>query len=214
MSEERGRWVPLGDYPRRSHYELFRGYENPFFTVTAAVDVTGLWRSSRDQDGPSFFLATMFASLRAANAVVEFRRRLRPEGIWEHERVDVGTTVMRADGTFGFAYFAWADDAATFQRSGSREVERVAAGIGPVDPRDDRDDLVHHSVLPWISFTSFTNARRGGGESVPKVVFGRHERREGRRVMPVSVEVHHALVDGVHVGRYLESLGSELSVWD
>jgi len=24
----------------------------------------------------------------------------------------------------------------------------------------------------------------------------------GRRLMPVSVEVHHALVDGLHVGRF------------
>lgn len=210
MAGDRGRWVPLEGYPRRSHFELFRAYENPFFALTAVVDVTALRRASRDPDGPSFFLGTMYASLRAANAVAEFRRRLRPEGIWEHERVDVGATVLRADGTFGFAYFAWAGDAATFQESGRREVARVAAQVGPADPRDDRDDLVHHSVLPWIAFTSFTNARRGAGESVPKVVFGRHEERDGRRVMPVSVEVHHALVDGLHVARYLQTLRSEL----
>jgi chloramphenicol O-acetyltransferase type A len=214
MGRAEGRWVPLDAYPRRSHYELFRSYDDPFFAITAAVDVTGLRRASREESGPSFFLASLFASLRAANAQPEFRRRLRPGGIWEHDRVDVGATVMRADETFGFAYFAWASDAAAFLESGRREVARVAAGSGAADPRDDRDDLIHHSVLPWISFSSFKNARRGAGESVPKVVFGRHEERDGRRLMPVAIEVHHALVDGLHVARYLESLRAELEAWE
>jgi chloramphenicol O-acetyltransferase type A len=39
---------------------------------------------------------------------------------------------------------------------------------------------------------------------VPKIVFGRHREAGGRRWMPVSVEVHHALVDGLHVGRFFE----------
>jgi chloramphenicol O-acetyltransferase type A len=29
-------------------------------------------------------------------------------------------------------------------------------------------------------------------------------------MMPVSVEVHHALMDGLHVGRYFESFQSHL----
>ena len=32
-----------------------------------------------------------------------------------------------------------------------------------------------------------------------------------RTLMPISVEVHHALVDGVHVGKYLTRLQEALS---
>jgi len=205
--------VELAEHPRRSHYELFRGYEDPFFSLTTTVDVTALHAASRAAGGPSFFLASLFASQRAADAVPEFRQRLRENGIWEHARVDVGATVLRPDGTFAFAYFAWAEDAASFQDAGKREIDRVVTRTGPAEPRDDRDDLIHHSVLPWISFTSFKNARRGAGESVPKVVFGRHEGRAGRRAMPVSLEVHHALVDGLHAARYLDALQAELDGW-
>jgi chloramphenicol O-acetyltransferase type A len=209
-----GRWIRLEGYPRRSHYELFRSYRDPFWSVTVEVDATGLHAASRTRGGPSFFLGCMFASMGAANAVAEFRRRLRPEGIWEHERVDVGATVLRADDTFGFAYFPWNDDFQAFQEAGRAEVARVAASQGGADPRDHRDDLVPHSVLPWLRFTSFTNARRGEGESTPKVVFGRHAARGRRRVLPVAIEVHHALVDGLHVSRYVERLGAELTAWN
>lgn len=213
MSSRGGRWLDTDGYPRRSHHALFLGYEDPFWSVTVEVDVTGLHDASRGADGPSFFLACLHASMRAANAVPEFRQRLRAERIWEHERVEAGATILRADDTFGFAYFAWADDFERFESPARDEIARVAGEAGPSDPRDDRDDLIHHSVLPWLRFTAFGNARRGGGESIPKVVFGGHGERDGRRRMPVAIQVHHALVDGLHVARYVERLERELRAW-
>lgn len=208
-----GRWVDPARYPRRSHLALFLGYEEPFWSVTVEVDVTALYDASRAADGPSFFLGCVYASMRAANAVPEFRQRLRAGRIWEHARVEAGATVLRADDTFGFAYFAWADDFGGFAPPAREEIARVSREAGPSDPRDDRDDLIHHSVLPWLRFTAFGNARRGGGESTPKVVFGRHGVRGRRRRMPVAIEVHHALVDGLHVARYVERLERELGAW-
>ena len=61
----------------------------------------------------------------------------------------------------------------------------------------------------WVSFTSISHARGGGREeSVPKIAFGKYREEGGRASMPVSVEVHHALMDGLHVGRYFERLQS------
>jgi chloramphenicol O-acetyltransferase type A len=66
-------------------------------------------------------------------------------------------------------------------------------------------------VIPWVAFTSFAHARRHGTEdSVPKIVFGKRHERGGRHRMPVSVEVHHALVDGLHVGRFFEGFQERL----
>ena len=76
-----------------------------------------------------------------------------------------------------------------------------------MDARDDRSDMIHYSALPWVAFTSFSHARNWRREdSVPKIVFGKYTERDGHRLMPVSVEVHHALMDGLHVGRFLERL--------
>jgi chloramphenicol O-acetyltransferase type A len=62
-----------------------------------------------------------------------------------------------------------------------------------------------------VPFTSFSHARRWGTEdAVPKIVFGKHREIGGRRHMPVSVEVHHALVDGLHVGRFYEAFQARL----
>jgi chloramphenicol O-acetyltransferase type A len=81
-----------------------------------------------------------------------------------------------------------------------------ARSSGRFDPKP-ADDAIHFTVLPWISFTSFSHARNFGREdSVPKIAFGKFTEQNGRVLLPFSVEVHHALMDGLHVGRYLARL--------
>lgn len=206
-----GAWLDITTWPRRAHYELFRAYEQPFWSVCTDVRVSGLHRRAHEPGGPSFFLASLFAALCASNATEEFRYRLRPEGVWRWDRIDIGSTVLRRDETFGFAYFAHASTWTEFERSGRIEAERASVATGPLDPQDERDDLVHTTVLPWIRLTGFAHARRHArGDSVPKIVFGKHFERAGERWLPVAVDVHHALADGLHVGRWLERFESEL----
>jgi chloramphenicol O-acetyltransferase type A len=75
-----------------------------------------------------------------------------------------------------------------------------------------RDDVVYHTTLPWFSFTSFAHARTPGrGDSIPRIVFGKFVNEGERKLMPISIEVHHALMDGLHVGRYLGRLEEVLA---
>ena len=74
----------------------------------------------------------------------------------------------------------------------------------------ERPDVIYHSVIPWISFTSFSNARKKGqGDDIPRIVFGKYFEKEKELHLPVSVEVHHALMDGYHVGQYFTQLQKE-----
>ena len=71
----------------------------------------------------------------------------------------------------------------------------------------DRPDVIYHSIIPWVPFTSFSNARKKGqGDDIPRIVFGKYFNSEQKLMLPVSVEVHHALMDGFHVGQYFNSL--------
>lgn len=199
--------LDLDAWPRRSHFEFFRAYDNPWFNLCADVDVTALHGRSRSDGGPSFFAASLWCSLAAANEIEEFRYRIRGDGVIVHPAIHGGSTVLLPDGTFRFAYYDFDPDFARFVRHVGRVLDRVKIETGPLDPQEHRDDLIHYSVIPWVSFTSFSHARRWGtDDAIPKIVFGKHRESEGRRLMPVSVEVHHALVDGLHVGRFYEGL--------
>jgi chloramphenicol O-acetyltransferase type A len=198
------RRLDLDRWPRRDHFHFFRSYDQPFFNLCADVAVAPLVRWCRAPGRPSFFIASLHASLRAANEVEEFHYRIRGGEVLIHEVVHGGSTILRGDETFGFAYFEFDPDLDTFARS-AHQVLRSARRDGELDARDDRDDLIHYSVIPWLSFTSFSHARRRlPDDSTPKIVFGRYHGDPGTERMPVSVEVHHALMDALHVGRFYE----------
>ncbi|HKH45603.1 MAG TPA: chloramphenicol acetyltransferase [Thermoanaerobaculia bacterium] len=200
--------LDLERWPRRATFEYFRGYDKPYFNVCAPLEAGPLVELARGVPGTSFFLAYLYLSLRAANEVEPFRYRLSDGRVLVHERIHAGTTLLLEDDRFAFAYFDYTEDFARFQAEARAAMARVRAE-GGFDAQDDRNDLIHYSTLPWISFTSFSHARNWGKEdSVPKIVFGKCAERQGQWFLPVSVEVHHALMDGLHVGRYLEKLQS------
>lgn len=201
--------VDLETWPRRDHFEFFRRYEKPFFNLCAEVDVTAARSAAARPGGPSFFAATLHASLVAVNSVPEFGYRLRDAGVVAHEPVHAGCTILREDDTFGFGYFPYERDLSRFDVAVRGEVDRVRASTD-LTPSGDRDDLVRYSVIPWVRFTSFAHAGGAADGSIPKIVFGRYADEDGRCQMPVSVEVHHALMDGVHVGRFFSRFQAEL----
>ena len=110
---------------------------------------------------------------------------------------------MRADETFGIARLELADTFAEFAHR-SAPIIREACEIRPLVIEHPTDDVVYQTTLPWLRFTSFSNALKGSGDSVPRVAFGRCSEERGRWRLPVSVEVHHAVADGVDVAGFLE----------
>ncbi|MDH3402102.1 MAG: chloramphenicol acetyltransferase [Acidobacteriota bacterium] len=204
MSSAEPRRLEISRWARRRHFEFFKGFEQPFFNVCTDLDVGALVARTRGE-GRSFFLAVLYLSLRAANEVPELKVRIRGDEVVEHPVVHGGSTVMREDETFGFGYFDYDPRFDAFERTG-RAVLEAARRSRTLDDQPERDDLIYYSVLPWIAFTSFAHARRCPAKgSIPRIVLGkRHERRAGEWRLAISVEVHHALVDGLHVARFLD----------
>ena len=208
-ADSSGHYLDVEKWKRREHFELYRRFANPFFSVTVELDVTDLWQRTRAPGGPSFFLASVFCALRAANAVDAFRARVRDDRVWIHDQVSIGPTVLRPDQTFAFARL---EPARTFAEFATRSapVIREACEIRPLVVTYATDDVIYQTTLPWMRFTSFSNAIDGAGDSVPRVAFGRVSEDRNRWKLPVSVEVHHAVVDGVDVAAFLEKLDHDL----
>jgi len=197
------KFLDLENWNRKKLFYFFREYEQPFFNICADVNVTSLVKFTKERN-ISFFKASLYLSLRAANEIEPFRYRIRGNKVIVHEVIDGGSTVLNDDETFSFSYFDYDPNFQKFEEKATRELERIS-NEKPLDPADDRDDLIHYSMIPWISFTSFTHARKSAKEdSVPKIVFGKYAEQNDLIKMPVSVEVHHSVMDGIHVGKFFE----------
>jgi chloramphenicol O-acetyltransferase type A len=202
------RYIDTETWSRRHLFRLFKDYDDPSFNVCADVDATRLLDFTRSRS-LSFFVTYHFLSTKTANELEPFRYRLRGGRVLVHERVDAGSTFLLADDSFTFVYFDFTEDFRAFHDAAVSTIERARVEAPPLDAREDRDDLIYHSVLPWVSFTSISHARDSRRRNgIPKISFGKYREAGGRMMMPVSVEVHHALMDGLHVGRYFERLQS------
>jgi chloramphenicol O-acetyltransferase type A len=203
-------YLDLANWSRRELFDFFIGYTNPYFNICTNVDVTNLITFVRERK-VKISLALHYFALRVANEIEPFRYRLKGEKVFVYDVINGGTTVLLPNESFAYAYFDYQRDFDKFVRDMGEAVDDVRTGTGALKPTM-RDDVIYHTTLPWISFTSFAHARTGGrGESIPRIVFGKFTKENERMMMPFSVEVHHALMDGLHVGRYLTRLEEALA---
>ena len=192
----------LDQWARKEHFHFFRKFEEPFFGVCVEMDCTRAYAYAKET-GASFFLYTLFQSLVAANRIEPFRYRIREEEVWVYSEVHASPTINRPDGTFGFSYLDYHPEFSVFQEKARKEIEEVRKSRSLV-PAVSGENVIHYSSLPWIHFTQFSLARSFSfPDSAPKICFGKMITRNKKRIMPVSVHVHHALMDGFHVGEFL-----------
>ena len=204
------RTLDLSTWPRRDHFHFFRQFDEPFWGTTLRVDAAAAHARSR-MEGHSFFLYYLHKCLVAVNAVEAFRYRIRGEAVVIHDVIHASATVGRDDGSFDFSYMRFDPDFRVFQEEARAEVERIRNGSG-LNPEVAGDDVIHFSALPWLEFTGLSHARHyGAADSCPKISVGRLSDHAGRYGMPVSVHVHHALVDGRHVGDFMEVFQREMA---
>ena len=203
-------YLDVASWARRDTFEFFRHFDKPYFNVCTTLDVTNLLEFLKSRSGYSVSLAYHYFAVRAANEIEPFRYRLKDGRVIVYDVIHGGTTVLLPNEAFILAYFDFDPDFDKFMPAAQRNVEEAIAS-STFSPRPN-DDAIHFTTVPWIAFTSFAHARTPGrGDSVPRFVFGKFTEEPGHVWMPISIEVHHALVDGLHVGRYLAKLEEALS---
>ncbi len=201
----------LTQWSRKNQFEFFKKYDNPFFNICSFLDVTELYKLCKQRE-VSFSTALLFASIDSANKIKEFRYRLKGDGVVVYDSIYAGSTILNDDETFNFCYFEYNSDFAAFNKNALVQIENSQNNSVEFDGRNQELNIIHFSTIPWISFTSFSNPRNyKTNDSIPKIVFGKYYEKEGRKYMPISVEVHHALMDGLHLGQYLEKLQNLLN---
>ena len=194
--------IDLKTWERGPLYELFSSFSEPYHGVCLRVDCTETFRYAKDSR-ISVFLSLVHRSLIAAHQVENFRTRIVEGAVWKYTTIHGGSAVGRANGTIGFGHYPYHPELVPFVREASLELERIRS-------RNDLErypgqDLIRFSVLPWFDFTSLSHARNlDTQDSAPKITFGKITETGGRCTMPVSIHVHHALADGLHVAQFVE----------
>ncbi|MGW8566522.1 type A chloramphenicol O-acetyltransferase [Isoptericola sp. NPDC055881] len=200
--------VDLSTWPRRQHFEHYLQASPCTYAMTVELDVTAfaaaLRRSSRKT-----YVAQVWALATVVNRHDEFRMCLDDDGapaVWP--MVHPAFTVLNPDReTFACVWTPYDPDFGTFHAAAapllaehSRATDFFPQGAPPAASFDV-------SSLPWASFTGFTlHIRDAWRHLAPIFTLGRYVERDGRVLLPLAVQVHHAVADGFHTARLVNEL--------
>ena len=100
---------------------------------------------------------------------------------------------------------------ATFDAQAKTLIDDVARGGALKANNGERDDLAYLSCMPWLDYTAINNALPGPDDCIPRVSWGKIVAKDGRWDMAMTLEVHHALVDGAQVGAFFDAVQAALT---
>ncbi len=201
-------YLDMEHYPRKDHFRHFCSMQNPYVSLTVPVDVTELLQACKRSKN-SFYLTMIHAVANAANAIEQFRQRIRGEAIVQYDRCITSHIELLEDETYCYCnlrhdlpladYLTMAETARTAARN-SATIEEEAADV---------EGMFFVSCLPWLHFTAISEAT--GNDSNPRFSWGKYEANfRGRMMLPLSVTVHHGLADGLHIARFYQQLDMQM----
>jgi chloramphenicol O-acetyltransferase type A len=197
------RVINLDDWPRKEHYQFFRDFDYPYFSLCADMEVQ-LFLPLIKERKISFTAAMMYLVARVANGIPEFRQRVREGDPVEYPVVHPSATILSKDDLFTFCTVRYEPNFMKFIQCAEEEIALVKEQPGLEEKIQD-DSMLFMTSIPWVSFTSFHHPLKlHPADSVPRFAWGKYRQQGEKVLMPLSVQGHHALMDGLHAGLFYE----------
>ncbi len=203
------RIIEQPNWLRREYFEFFNSYNHPHFNLCANVDITRL-KPYTQAHSVSLSIAIIYLISRAANDIPEFRQRMRDDIIVEHDSVSPSVTILVENDLFSFCTIDYSLEFIEFAERAARQIAAVKNNPSLKNP-PGRDDLLFMTAIPWVSFTSFTHPMKlHPADCIPRFAWGKYFAEGASLKMPLSVQGHHALMDGIHLGKFYELIQNYL----
>jgi chloramphenicol O-acetyltransferase type A len=205
------KWIDFKSWPRYQHYQFFQSYEIPRYNMTFPIDVTILYQSCKATN-TRFYFALMHRIIYQLNLIENFRYRIQDGKVFD-ETIDFVsfTDLIEHTELFKMVFVPVNHNPILFEREAVEASKRQGSTLINLD-----NELVLNTVyvtsFPWAQFTHLTHATKlGNTDSVPRISWSQFVDVNGRKTLNLSVEAHHGLVDGIHLGKFINHLQASLN---
>ena len=153
--------IDIETWERRDNYNFFRNFHNSWISITSEVDCTEAFPAAKAAKR-SFFLYYLYAVLRAANEVKEFRFRTDKNGqVVYHDQVDIISPIAVPGKTFYTVRIPYHADFERFYAEAYHIVHNIPEegdpyGAEKVITEQGDFDIIQLSATPQLYFTSLT----------------------------------------------------------
>ena len=202
--------IDVATWDRGTYFSFYTTLDFPYINIGAHVDVTNLLDFAHAQ-GLSSYLTLIHAAHQTAHEIVNFRYRIVDGDPVLLDKMGLTYTYMPAGSElFINVCVEYVEDLREFHATAQARARAQGADVG-FGALSDRRDLIVYSAIPWLQYTHFVRTiARSGVDSNPKMSWGKYFHQDGRVLTPFSVQVHHGLMDGFHIGRFYEALQTRI----
>ena len=96
-----------------------------------------------------------------------------------------------------------------FNRPGFQSlIKEVEAGNVEMEGKPNApENIFNVSMIPWSTFDGFNlNLQKGYDYLIPIFTMGKYYKEDNKIILPLAIQVHHAVCDGFHICRFVNEL--------
>ena len=195
--------VNLDEWNRGALLQHYIDHMRIVMSLTVDTDITGLLRFSK-HNGLRFYPAMIWAVSSIVNRHDEFKYSWDHGGDlirWDYISPSYAE-FHREDETFTKLVTVFSEDLFEFHTRYLADQEIYQARRAFVE--NQPPNFFDVSCLPWVRYQHFdVHVFDEGRFLAPVVTWGRYEQTSGGRyIMPVTMNIHHAVADGFHLSRF------------
>lgn len=196
--------IQLDSWARREHFEHYHSEVPCTYSMTTKLDITALVEAK-----VRLYPAMLYLITRAVNRFPQFRMDFDSEGkLGVYGETHPCYTIFHRDSeTFSNLWTEYTEDYSVFCRAYERDLEQFGNNKSMMAKPGVPANTFPVSMIPWESFDGFNlNLEKGYGYLLPIFTMGRYTENNGRYLLPLSIQVNHAVCDGFHVCRFISAL--------
>lgn len=200
--------INIDKWNRKDHFEYYKQADIPYFNITADLDIT-TFKNILTKQGLRFFQTFLYLVMSTTNEIEAFKLRIRDYQVVRHNLVHPSFIVLTNNNTISFARAHYSKNYKKFGKNVSQAIEK--AKTNPIYSDGNKSDYyIYITDFPWVSFKSISHPTNDNN-SIPIIAWGKYYETHNKIKIPFSVQGHHGLMDGYHVGTYFNLLQDKLN---
>ena len=201
--------VNMDTWKRAEIFNFYQNVDYPFFSVSFKVDITKFVQRLKDASLP-FYHSMIFAVATAANNIDAFRYRVVGDDVVKFDIIHPSFTENTDDyDLFKIVFIELGTDLRSFV-SRAQDADSNQTSFLEADGKF-RKDVYYMTSIPWVPFMQFTNpVSLNHDDIVPRFAWGKYMKENDALMMPISLQLHHSITDGMHAGLFYEAFNEYL----
>ena len=178
----------------------------PMVTVVKTFDVSRLRKASR-KTGIKFNVLLCWCICKAASSIEEFYLLPEPEHLYRYDRLAVNVVVLNDKGGITLCDVPYSEDIRQFNADYLEVTSQAAKTCQGTSLEDAM--IIGTSALPHTELDVIVNQYSGRWNN-PFLAWAKYRKGLFKTTLPISLQFHHAQMDGIQVCRFLDNLQDEI----